>query len=51
VPPSGAIGGTINLVPKRAADEPLTRIMPFFISQGQGGVAVDIGRRYGEAKE
>lgn len=47
----GGIGGSINLIPKRAYDEPLTRITPFFISQGQLGTAVDLGRRFGEAKE
>lgn len=51
VSPFGAVGGMINLVPKRATDEPLTRITPMFISQGQGGVAVDLGRRFGAANE
>lgn len=50
-PPTGGIAGTVNLVPKRAADEPLTRFTPFFISQGQLGAAVDFGRRFGEANE
>ena len=49
--PNGGIGGSINIIPKRAYDEPLTRITPFFISHGQGGVMVDVGRRYGEQKE
>ncbi|MCI9880973.1 MULTISPECIES: TonB-dependent receptor [Methylobacterium] len=49
--PNGGVGGSINIVPKRAYDEPLTRITPFFLSQGQGGVMVDVGRRYGEQKE
>ncbi|GJE16079.1 TonB-dependent receptor [Methylobacterium marchantiae] len=51
IAPIGGIGGSINLIPKRAYDEPLTRITPFFISQGQFGTAVDIGRRFGDAKE
>lgn len=51
VPPQGAIGGTVNLVPKRATDEPLTRVTPFFLSQGTGGVAIDWARRFGEANE
>jgi len=50
-PPTGAIGGTVNLVPKRATDDPITRVTPFFMSQGTGGVSVDWGRRYGPAKE
>lgn len=49
--PNGGVGGSINIIPKRAYDEPLTRITPFFISQGQAGVMVDVGRRYGEQKE
>ena len=49
--PNGGVGGSINFIPKRAYDEPLTRITPFFISKEQFGTAVDIGRRYGEAHE
>ncbi len=49
--PNGGVGGSINIIPKRAYDEPLTRITPFYISQGQLGTAVDIGRRFGEQKE
>ena len=51
IAPFGGIGGSINLIPKRAYDEPLTRITPFFISQGQVGTAVDVGRRFGAANE
>ncbi|GBU15794.1 MULTISPECIES: TonB-dependent receptor [Methylobacterium] len=49
--PNGNVGGSINIIPKRAYDEPLTRITPFFISHGQFGTAVDVGRRFGEQKE
>ncbi|MCP1550280.1 MULTISPECIES: TonB-dependent receptor [Methylorubrum] len=49
--PNGGVGGSINLIPKRAYEEPLTRITPFFISQGQLGTAVDIGRRFGPTGE
>ncbi|MFD1704561.1 TonB-dependent siderophore receptor [Methylopila henanensis] len=45
--PNGGVGGAINLIPKRAADEPLTRITPFFHSKGTFGTAVDVGRRFG----
>lgn len=41
------IGGTINLVPKRAGDEPLTRTTLRFQSDSQLGGALDFGRRYG----
>lgn len=45
------IGGTINLVPKRATDEPLTRVTTSFASRAQVGTHVDIGRRFGPANE
>ena len=45
--PSGAIGGVINLVPKRAADTPLTRVTVDYQSDSQLGTSVDVGRRFG----
>ncbi|MGU3359501.1 TonB-dependent receptor [Methylobacterium sp. M6A4_1b] len=51
ISPIGGIGGSINLIPKRAYDEALTRITPFFISRSQFGTAVDVGRRFGAAGE
>ncbi|MDE2603579.1 MAG: TonB-dependent siderophore receptor, partial [Bradyrhizobium sp.] len=47
IPPFGTIGGTINLIPKRAGDEPLTRFTTGFISNAQSYNAIDVGRRYG----
>ena len=35
MPPFGTIGGTINLIPKRAGDVPLTRFTTGFISNAQ----------------
>jgi len=49
--PSGGIGGTINLVPKRAGDDPLTRVTFGYETQSQFGASVDAGRRFGERKE
>jgi len=49
--PSGAIGGVINLVPKRAAATPLTRLTASYLSEGNGGAAIDLGRRFGNGKE
>jgi len=49
--PSGAVGGGINIVPKRAEDEPLTRLTTSYASDSQAGLAVDIGRRFGERKQ
>ena len=42
------VGGTTNLVPKRASDLPLTRIGTEFISGGNLGVTADVGRRFGQ---
>jgi iron complex outermembrane receptor protein len=47
----GRIGGTINLIPKRAFDEPLTRLTTSFISKGQFGTHLDVGRRFGPSNE
>ena len=49
--PSGAIGGTINVVPKRARDEPLTQATTAYSSNAQFGGAIDVGRRFGPEKE
>jgi len=47
-PGGSGVGGMINLVPKRAPNEPLTRLTVGAESGGQGSTAVDIGRRFGE---
>ncbi|WP_420994170.1 TonB-dependent siderophore receptor [Cupriavidus sp. 30B13] len=49
--PSGGVGGVINLVPKRAGDEPLTRLSADYISSSQFGGHLDLGRRFGDRKE
>jgi iron complex outermembrane recepter protein len=46
-----AIGGTINLVPKRAGDTPLTRFTASLSGRDLAGGHLDVGRRYGEHKE
>ncbi|MET0856375.1 MAG: TonB-dependent receptor, partial [Telluria sp.] len=46
-PGGGGIGGTINLVPKRAANTPLTQFTLGTESGGQVYAAADIGRRFG----
>lgn len=48
---TGRVGGTINLVPKRAADEPLTRLTTSYMSDSQLWSHVDVGRRFGPAGE
>jgi iron complex outermembrane recepter protein len=47
IPPGGSIGGSINLVPKRAPNQPLSEVTASYASAGQVGGAVDIGRRFG----
>lgn len=51
MPPNGSVGGSINIMPKRAGDEPLTRLTTSYAGSEQLGVAVDLGRRFGEKKE
>lgn len=51
MPPSGNVGGSINLVPKRAGDEPLARLTTTYESRGQGGVHADLGQRFGDQKQ
>lgn len=45
--PGGSVGGSINLVPKRAGDEPITQFTPSYSMKPQLGGHVDIGRRLG----
>lgn len=51
MPPGGSVGGSINLIPKRAGDDNLTRLTTSFSGGDQLGLAVDVGRRFGEKKE
>lgn len=47
----GALGGTVDLVTKKAGDEPLTQLTTRYISNSQFGAHVDVGRRFGADKE
>jgi iron complex outermembrane receptor protein len=51
MPPSTAIGGTINVVPKRATDEPITQLTAGYASSSQFSGHADIGRRFGADKQ
>lgn len=51
MPPGGSVGGSINLVPKRATEQPLTRLTGMFVSDGQYGSHIDVGRRFGEKQQ
>ncbi|EJN07997.1 TonB-dependent siderophore receptor [Herbaspirillum sp. YR522] len=46
-PGSTAVGGTINLLPKRATTEPLSQATVGWETGGQVYTAADIGRRFG----
>lgn len=48
---TGRVGGTINLIPKRAGDEPLTRVTTTYLSDSQLWTHLDLGRRFGPNKE
>lgn len=48
VGPGGSIGGSINVVTKRAADIPLTRLTTTYMSDAQLSTHLDVGRRFGE---
>lgn len=49
--PSGTVGGSVNIVPKRAGDTPLTRLTLGVESEALGKVQVDAGRRFGANQE
>lgn len=49
--PGGSVGGAINIVPKRAGSEPLTRFTGSYLSDSVYGGHADIGRRFGENQE
>lgn len=51
LPPLGSVGGTINIVTKRATDDPITRLTGLYTSNSTFGSQIDVGRRYGENKE
>ncbi|HMN43764.1 MAG TPA: TonB-dependent receptor [Povalibacter sp.] len=43
----GGIGGSVSMVTKRAADEPLTRVSALYETEDVLGTTVDFGRRFG----
>lgn len=51
MPPGGSVGGSVNLVPKRAGELPLLRVSANFASDAQFGTHVDMGRRLGADKQ
>lgn len=51
MPPDGSVGGSINIVPKRAGKAPLAKVTATYESEGLGGVHLDLGRRFGEQQQ
>nr|WP_256677142.1 TonB-dependent siderophore receptor [Pseudomonas sp. FSL R10-1350] len=51
MPPGGSVGGAVNLVPKRAGNEPSTRFTGTYMSDAQFGGHLDVGRRFGEDQQ
>lgn len=47
ISPNGGVGGSVNIVTKRAGDDPLTRVTGTYESKSQLGSQLDIGRRFG----
>src|SRR5262249_32667054 len=44
--PQGSIGGSVNVVTKRAGDDPLTRLTAGYMSNARFGTELDVARRY-----
>ncbi|MBF4247253.1 TonB-dependent siderophore receptor, partial [Vibrio anguillarum] len=51
MPPNGSVGGSINLVTKRAQEAPITSFTGTYMSDSQFGGHIDIGRRFGENEQ
>jgi len=51
MPPLTAIGGTVNVVPKRAPEQPITQLTAGYTSNAQFGGHADVARRFGAEKQ
>ncbi|MGM8849771.1 TonB-dependent receptor [Salinicola halophyticus] len=52
VPAGGTgVGGAVNIEPKRATDEPITRVGTGYRSDSYGETQIDVGRRFGAQNE
>lgn len=45
--PSGAVGGSINIAPKRASDQDITQFTASYATESVLGGHLDVGRRFG----
>ncbi|WP_110649581.1 TonB-dependent receptor [Salinicola peritrichatus] len=48
---TGGVGGTINIEPKHATDEPILKLSTGYTSDSYGEVGIDAGRRFGDQKQ
>lgn len=51
ISPNSSVGGTVNIVPKRASDVDLTRVTTDYASDLYGGGHVDVSRRFGDERQ
>jgi len=51
MPPGGSVGGSVNVVPKRAGEAPLTRLTATYASDAQWGGQADLARRFGDDRQ
>ncbi|MGR3651325.1 MAG: TonB-dependent receptor [Roseovarius sp.] len=51
IPPNSSVGGSINIVPKRATEEDLTRLTFDYASELEGGAHLDLSRRFGANRQ
>ncbi|OBY24386.1 TonB-dependent receptor [Leisingera sp. JC1] len=51
ISPNSSVGGSINIVPKRAAEEDLTRLTFDYASELEGGAHLDLSRRFGADRQ
>lgn len=47
----GGVGGSINVAPKRATEDPITNLTASYMSDGNVGGHLDLGRRFGDEKQ
>lgn len=51
MPPGGSVGGSVNIVTKRAEATPTRRVSTTYDSESKLGVHLDIGQRFGEEQQ
>lgn len=51
IAPNSSVGGTINVVPKRASNVDLTRVTADHAADRQGGAHLDLSRRFGAGRQ